>query len=237
MEDTLAHATLRLFDAVPDIVYFVKDAAGRYVAVNDTLVARLGKASKADVMGRGAAQLFPETLARRIVTQDEAVIKRGQIISGELELHIYPDGRQGWCLTWKEPWRDGRGRITGLTGISRDVQPLHYPHIELGAVATAVDYVRANLDQPLKLADVAAKAGLSVWQFDQRIRALFGVSAGQFITRNRVERACAFLRSGDEAIAQVAQACGYGDQAAFTRQFRQSVGLTPRAYRQTMKLW
>ncbi len=107
----------------------------------------------------------------------------------------------------------------------------------LGAVAAAVDYVWANLDQPLKLADVAAKAGLSVWQFDQRIRALFGVSAGQFITRSRIERACELLRSGNEAIAQVAQACSYGDQAAFTRQFRQSVGLTPRAYRQTMKLW
>lgn len=237
MDIALAQATLRLFDAVPDIVYFVKDAAGRYETVNDTLVTRLGKTSKAEVVGKTAAQLFPETLARRIAAQDEAVIKRGQIIAGELELHIYPDGHQGWCLTWKEPLRDGRGRITGLTGISRDVQPLHNPHMELGAAATAVDYVQANLDQPLKLAGVAAKAGLSVWQFDQRIRALFGVSAGQFITRSRVERACELLRSSNEAIAQVAQACGYGDQAAFTRQFRQSVGLTPRAYRQTMKLW
>jgi AraC-like DNA-binding protein len=30
---------------------------------------------------------------------------------------------------------------------------------------------------------------------------------------------------------QIALDCGYGDQAAFTLQFRKSVGLTPRAYR------
>jgi AraC-like DNA-binding protein len=29
----------------------------------------------------------------------------------------------------------------------------------------------------------------------------------------------------------VAQECGYADQAAFTRQFHKSVGLTPKAYR------
>jgi AraC-like DNA-binding protein len=33
------------------------------------------------------------------------------------------------------------------------------------------------------------------------------------------------------AISMVAQECGYADQAAFTRQFHKSVGLTPRAYR------
>jgi AraC-like DNA-binding protein len=30
---------------------------------------------------------------------------------------------------------------------------------------------------------------------------------------------------------QIALDCGYGDQAAFTRQFQKLVGLTPRAYR------
>ena len=30
----------RLFDRSPDVAFFVKDAAGRYVAVNESLVAR-----------------------------------------------------------------------------------------------------------------------------------------------------------------------------------------------------
>ena len=36
----------RLFDGVPDIVFFVKDAAGRYMAVNDTLAHRCGLTEK-----------------------------------------------------------------------------------------------------------------------------------------------------------------------------------------------
>ena len=43
-----------LFDAVPDIVFFVKDAAGRYVAVNRTLVTRTGGRGKAALLGRTA---------------------------------------------------------------------------------------------------------------------------------------------------------------------------------------
>jgi AraC-like DNA-binding protein len=32
-------------------------------------------------------------------------------------------------------------------------------------------------------------------------------------------------------LSELALECGYADQAAFTRQFRKSVGLTPGAYR------
>lgn len=48
----------------------------------------------------------------------------------------------------------------------------------------------------------------------------------------RIELACARLSWTEQAIGQIALDCGYGDQAAFTRQFRKSVGLTPRAYRE-----
>ena len=41
----------RLFDGVPDIVFFVKDAAGRYMAVNDTLAARCGLPDKDAALG------------------------------------------------------------------------------------------------------------------------------------------------------------------------------------------
>ena len=33
------------------------------------------------------------------------------------------------------------------------------------------------------------------------------------------------------SVAEVAHACGYSDHSAFTRQFRATVGLTPREFR------
>lgn len=90
-----------LFDAVPDTVYFVKDAEGRYTAVNQTLVERTGRASKADLVGRTADEVFPGALGRRIAEQDRAITLGGRMLTAELELHLYPDRREGWCLTWK----------------------------------------------------------------------------------------------------------------------------------------
>ena len=45
---------LDLFDGLPDVVFFAKDLDGRYRAVNETLVRRLGKRSKEEVLGRTA---------------------------------------------------------------------------------------------------------------------------------------------------------------------------------------
>ena len=36
-------------------------------------------------------------------------------------------------------------------------------------------------------------------------------------------------------ISDVAQACGYSDHSAFTRQFRATVGLTPTAFRRAFR--
>jgi hypothetical protein len=44
----------KLFDRSPDVAFFVKDAAGRYVAVNESLVARHGLKSKSQAISAQA---------------------------------------------------------------------------------------------------------------------------------------------------------------------------------------
>ncbi len=220
-----------LFDSIPDTVFFLKDRAGHYVAVNDTLVERCGVSRKEDIIGRTAREVFPPPLGDRFAEQDRSVLSGGPPIHGQLELHLYPGGREGWGLTWKEPLFGVEG-IVGLCGITRDVPAAANAPAELRPLAAVLDYVHANLDKSLRLPDLARRADLSVFQFDRRIRELFGLSAGQYVTRARIELACDRLRRSDHPISRIALECGYGDQAAFTRQFRKSVGLTPRAYRE-----
>ena len=74
-------------------------------------------------------------------------------------------------------------------------------------------------------------AGLSVYQFDQRIRSLFHLTAGQYLVKVRIDAACKQLAKSKEAIAQIALGCGYSDQSAFSRQFKQAVGISPLEYR------
>lgn len=224
-----------LFDLVTDTVYFLKDADGCYVAVNQTLVERCGKTQKSDLIGRRAEDLFPEPLGAQISAQDRAVVRDNRSIQAQLELHLYPGGTEGWCLTWKHPLTGADGSIIGLSGISRDLSSATSPQRELGQVSAALDHINGNLSAVLRVEDLADLAGLSAYQLDQRVRTLYGLSVGQYITRARIELACHLLRQSGDAISQIALDCGYGDQTAFTRQFRRSVGLTPGAYREVSR--
>ena len=220
-----------LFDAVADTVYFLKDAQGRYAAVNRTLVERVGARRKEDLIGLAAEDAFPGPLGRRYGAQDRALLAGAAPLQGELELHLYPGGREGWCLTWKQPLYAASGAVAGLAGLSRDLAPAHFAPVEGAKLAAALRHAQAHLDQPLRIPALAARAGLSAFQFDQRVRALYGHSAGQYLTRLRMDRARERLARTAAPIREVALDCGYSDQAAFTRQFRRIVGLTPMQYR------
>jgi len=225
----------RLFDGVSDIVFFIKDAQGRYLAVNDTLTARCGLAGKDEVLGRRAEDLFPPPLGEAFARQDREILAGAPGIRDHLELHLYPGGRSGWCLTYKEPVPGKHGGVVGICGISRD---LHAPGAEVGefaALSAALDHIHRHFDEPLRLPALAEMAGMSVYQFDQRIRALFRVTAGQYLVKVRIDAACQRLAAGGDAVAHIALDCGYSDQSAFSRQFKQVVGMSPAAYRKRIR--
>ena len=221
-----------LFDQVPDIAFFIKDHHGRYVAVNRTLYQRCGAASKDELIGKTADELFPAPLGSSFTSQDQQVLKTARSISGRLELHLYPDGHEGWCLTYKEPILDRKKMIIGVSGISRDLHTFAATGDDLSSVSTVLQHIQKNLDQPLRLPDLAAKVDLSVYQLDQRIRSIYQISSGQLITRARIDAACHMLTVTRKSISAIALDCGYSDQSAFSRQFKQTTGLTPKAYRE-----
>lgn len=225
----------RLFDGVPDIVFFVKDARGKYVSVNDTLAKRCGLSSKEDVIGRTAEELFPAPLGTAFAGQDRALLAGGPAIRDHLEIHLYLGGGSGWCLTYKEPVIAPDGGIIGICGISRDLQHPMETGDDYAALSGCIEHIHRHLDEPLRLPTLAAMAGMSVYQFDQRIRSLFRLSAGQYLVKVRIDAACAKLRNTGEAIARIALDCGYSDQSSFSRQFRQTVGIPPLAYRRKFR--
>lgn len=224
----------RLFDGVPDIVFFIKDAVGRYMAVNDTLAERCGLAGKDEAIGRTAVELFPEPFGNAFAAQDRGILRGGPAIRDHLELHLYPGGKSGWCLTFKEPIPGKQGGVAGICGISRD---LHAPGAQAGefkAMSAAIDHIHRHYDEPLRLPALAEMAGMSVYQFDQRIRSLFRVTAGQYLVKVRIDAACNRLAGSTDPISRIALDCGYSDQSAFSRQFKQVAGMSPLAYRRKL---
>ncbi len=220
-----------LFDCVSDVVFFVKNARGEYVVVNQTLVERCGYRDKSDLIGRRADDVFPKPLGDVCRASDESVLQDHAPVLNELELHFYPSRERGWCLTTKLPLHDRQGRVIGLIGVSKDLHAGDEHGEDYSAVARAVQHIKQNIGTALRVTDLAARSGLSVYQFEQRIQRVFHLTAGQLIRKTRMEAAMKRLRDTADAIADIALDCGYSDQSAFTRQFRQTVGLSPSEYR------
>lgn len=220
-----------LFDHLPDLTYFVKNQIGQYIAVNQTLAERCGASTKEELIGRVATETFAKPFGHHFLAQDLALIRTGKSLINELEQHPYPRRGTGWCLTTKLPLRDSAGSVIGLVGMSRD---LHLPKedtSDFDSVARVVETIRGQLDEPLKISHLAESVGLSTWQLDQRMREVFGVTVSQFILQTRMDAAAKRLQQSSQSIVQIALSVGYGDQSAFTRQFRKTFGMTPRAYR------
>lgn len=219
------------FDDVPDTVYFVKDDRGRYVFVNETLVKRCGLRDKSELLGKTAREVFPGSLGEDFEGQDRAILAGGAAIRSQLELHLRADGRQGWCLTWKKGLKSASGEVVGLSGISRDVDGARSSSGDLESLAKLLDHIRRNLDQPLRVQDLAEATGLSIYQISHRMETLLGLTAKQYINRCRIDAACHALETSAAPLSEIALACGFGDQSSFTRQFGRTVGMTPGVYR------
>jgi AraC-like DNA-binding protein len=95
-----------------------------------------------------------------------------------------------------------------------------------------MDLISSESTGPFGVAEMAQRVGLSSYQLNTRIKNLLGITTRQLLTKTRIDIASRLLRTTELPIGDVAQQSGYFDQSAFTRQFRQSTGLTPRQYRE-----
>jgi AraC-like DNA-binding protein/PAS domain-containing protein len=228
----LSHFTLLepVFDAMPDVVFFVKDAHARYALVNRTLASRCGYKDKAALLGKTAEDVFPRRFGRIYTAQDKAIIHVGSQMVDQLELHLYPGRQPGWCLTCKQPLRDPAGQVVGLAGISRDLKADEGSHPAYSRLAAVVQYIQDNYVQPLNLKQLAAMADMSVAQLERYFHKVFHLTPRQVLLKTRLDAATALLVSHDK-VTDVAALCGYTDHSAFTRQFKATVGITPTEYR------
>lgn len=224
-----------LFDALPEVVFFLKDVSGRYVAVNRTLAERCSAGDKSRLLGRRPEDLFPAPLAASYAKQDESVLRSGKAIEGALELHLYPGGVSGWCLTTKLPLRDAGGRIVGVAGISRDLNAPEERARGYAELAAVLDHMRRHFDRSLRIEELAAMAGLSVYQFELRVRRLFQTSPMQLLHKIRLDEGTRLLRETRLSLGEIALRTGWCDQSAFTRHFSRYAGIAPGRYRAMLR--
>lgn len=83
--------------------------------------------------------------------------------------------------------------------------------------------------------ECAAFCHLSKAHFARIFKQTTGTSPLRFILQIRVERAKELLDFTDRSVAEIAEACGFGDQNYFARTFKKLTGLSPTRYRNVGK--
>lgn len=99
-------------------------------------------------------------------------------------------------------------------------------------VDKALEYIDANLAQPLQLSILAAQASFSPNHFHSIFRERQGETPQSYVRRCRLERSAALLHYGYRtAIKEIAPQCGFTSVEAFDRAFHAYFGMTPTEWR------
>ncbi len=98
-------------------------------------------------------------------------------------------------------------------------------------VLKALEIIRSRLTERWTVEKMAALAHMSPAHFSHCFRAQTGESPLRFLTHQRMQHAAAQLHNSRESIQNIAAAAGYPDPYYFSRIFKSTFGLSPRAYR------
>ncbi len=110
-----------IFDSVPAFIWF-KDAENRILRVNDRAAEILGM-RKEEIEGRSTFELYPEE-ADQFYKDDLQVIASGLPRLGIVEQLSTPSRGKLWVRTYKVPFHDQSGAITGVIVFAVDITEL-----------------------------------------------------------------------------------------------------------------
>ena len=93
----------------------------------------------------------------------------------------------------------------------------------------ATSYLHANSDRSVTVADAARAACLSPFHFHRLFTQFHGITPHRYLTRLRLERARALLRSSDRSVIDVATDCGFESLGSFSTLYKRTFGIAPGA--------
>jgi AraC-like DNA-binding protein len=102
-----------------------------------------------------------------------------------------------------------------------------------GQLARVTEFMRDNIDQPIRLSDLAALADLSSSQFGRAFKVSTGTAPHKWFLDARIECAKAMLADPRRNLVDIALETGFSEQSHFSRAFRAATGATPNAWRRS----
>lgn len=220
-----------LFDHLPGVLFFAKDTEGRLLAANRALLDLYGYEKEEDFWGVTDFELLPRSLAEKFRADDIRVVESGEPMLEIVEVFLSRQGIPAWFLTNKIPVVAKDGTIIGVMGTIQDYEQQRELLPADSDLTDALQFIGANFHREVSIPSLAEMTGLSVRQFERKFKQHLKTPPQQYIIKMRVHASCDDLRRSRKPIADIATDLGFYDQAAFSRQFRKHMGMTPMQYR------
>jgi AraC-like DNA-binding protein len=150
-------------------------------------------------------------ICRASLSSEESRVPACSVLGVSLLQEIQKDIRR----KEKAPFREGRG--------------MHF------RIREALDHIRKNYKQPLKVSTLAKLACMHTDYFAHLFKRETGVSPHGYILSHKIRKARDFLAHYDEALVYTAEELGFHDYSHFYRAFKKETGQSPREYVKSAK--
>jgi AraC-like DNA-binding protein len=126
------------------------------------------------------------------------------------------------ALNWAATMPAGKPKGVALVGAA--------DHVEKMAAFMAEHY-----QQPLKVAEIAAAAGLHPHYATTLFRAALGVGLSEYLTQSRIAHAQRLLLTTDLPVLDIMHEVGFRSTSRFHEAFVQACGVAPRVFRRGLE--
>ncbi len=224
------NAIAALFDDLPMLVFYVKDAEGIFIRCNRRFEEFHGL-PPGGALGLGDHDLHDAAIAEQYRAEDMEVMKTGAPTPNRAWMVPGAKGILRWWVSRKTPVRDGDGSICGVAGVMYEISGAAGMTQPFARIEPALKRIHSDEPRNISTAELASSCHYSQSQFNRVFRGIMGMSPRRYILRQRIETTKDLLARTNLPLSEIAWRCGFYDASDFGKRFREEQGITPRAYR------
>lgn len=98
-------------------------------------------------------------------------------------------------------------------------------------VSQAISYIHRHYSDDISQSTVAEAIGISPSYLSKQFKEDLGIGFADYLCNYRIEKAMSMLKESNVSNKDIAQMCGFSDDAYFSRVFKRTTGMTPKEYR------
>lgn len=97
----------------------------------------------------------------------------------------------------------------------------------MAQIASALDYINKNYDQPIKVNELAVICSMSETHFRRVFEEYINMSPMDYVNLIRIQRACELMKKTNDSMDMVAMKCGFATTSTFNRNFKKYLDTSP----------